>query len=44
MKNFPTAEELRASVAGIATSVEVTELTYYWCLSYRVAEPPADLG
>jgi SAM-dependent methyltransferase len=46
LKNFPTVRELRASVANSADEVEVTELPYYWCLSYRLRspgnEPPAD--
>jgi hypothetical protein len=36
LKNFPDADELEASVAGIADDVAVTELPYYWALSYRV--------
>ena len=36
LKNFWTEHELRAAVAGIAGEVEVTELTYYWSMSYRV--------
>jgi SAM-dependent methyltransferase len=36
VKNFPTAEELRAAVEGIATDVNITFLTYYWILSYRL--------
>jgi demethylmenaquinone methyltransferase/2-methoxy-6-polyprenyl-1,4-benzoquinol methylase len=34
LKNFPTAEELRRTVDGLATEVEVTFLKYYWILSY----------
>ncbi len=39
IKNFPSAEELRAAVAGRGHEVEVTELTYYWCLSYLTGLP-----
>lgn len=35
LKNFPTAAELRAAVAGRASAVEVVEFAYYWCMSYR---------
>jgi len=34
VKNFPSAEELRATVEEMATNVRVTFLTYYWVLSY----------
>ena len=37
VKNFPTEDELRAALKGIATDVEVRFLTYYWFLSYRTA-------
>jgi SAM-dependent methyltransferase len=36
-KNFPTADELRATLRDLATEIEVVELTYYWLLAYRVA-------
>ena len=36
LKNFPTEPELRASVKGLATDVEIQFLKYYWILSYRV--------
>jgi len=39
LKNFWTEAELRAVLAGIAEGVAVTELTYYWRISYRVGEP-----
>lgn len=35
VKNFPTEDELRAVLEGIATEVEVEFLTYYWLLIYR---------
>ena len=35
LKNFPTEAELRESVAGMARDVQVTTLTYYWCMTYR---------
>jgi|SRR3990167_308856 len=35
LKNFPTDEALKNSLTGIATSIEIKRLTYYWCLSYR---------
>jgi SAM-dependent methyltransferase len=38
LKNFPDAGELEASVAGLAEDIAVTELPYYWALSYRVRE------
>lgn len=41
LKNFPTVAQLRAAVTGIADDVEVTELTYYWRLSYRTAQAQA---
>ncbi len=34
LKNFPTARELRASVADVASEVEVEQLEYYWILRY----------
>jgi demethylmenaquinone methyltransferase/2-methoxy-6-polyprenyl-1,4-benzoquinol methylase len=36
-QEFPAADELRAAVAGIAADIQITELTYYWRMSYRVA-------
>ena len=35
LKNFPTPDELHATLDKLATSIEITELTYYWCVSYR---------
>ena len=40
LKNFPTPEVLRASVAGRAEAVEITELDYFWVLRYRVPNAP----
>jgi protein-L-isoaspartate O-methyltransferase len=37
LKNFPDADDLRETVAGLAREVTVTTLTYYWCLHYRIA-------
>ena len=37
VKNFPTEAELRDHLRGIAQDINFTTLTYYWCLSYRVA-------
>ncbi|MFL5734452.1 MAG: class I SAM-dependent methyltransferase [Chloroflexia bacterium] len=37
LKNFPSEDELRDRLRGLSTDVEVVSLTYYWCLSYRVA-------
>jgi SAM-dependent methyltransferase len=37
LKNFPSEEELRAEIEGVATSVEYTALGYYWLLKYEVA-------
>ena len=34
LKNFPTASELRASVSGAASEVQVEQLEYYWVLRY----------
>jgi demethylmenaquinone methyltransferase/2-methoxy-6-polyprenyl-1,4-benzoquinol methylase len=34
LKNFPTETELRAALQGLATSVQVQFLRYYWTLSY----------
>lgn len=41
VKNFPTQEELRAVVAGVAFEVRIEFLTYYWLLTYRYREPVA---
>jgi len=36
LKNFPTPQELLATVQGRSREARVTELPYYWSLSYRV--------
>lgn len=36
LKNFPSREELLASVAAFADDAEVTMLDYFWILSYRL--------
>jgi len=35
LKNFPSEDELRAAVADVADSIEISLLEYYWLLSYR---------
>jgi SAM-dependent methyltransferase len=37
LKNFPTEDELRAAVEGLAVDVQVAFLPYYWTLTYRLA-------
>ncbi len=37
LKNFPSAQELRAALAGVARALEIRELDYYWCAAYEVA-------
>jgi demethylmenaquinone methyltransferase/2-methoxy-6-polyprenyl-1,4-benzoquinol methylase len=46
IKNFPTEQELRAHVAGIATDVEVREYPELsrWTLSYSVDGRPASVS
>ena len=36
LKNFPSENELRASVDGLASELQVEFLPYYWVLSYLV--------
>ena len=36
LKNFPTEEELRRAVAGVAESASFRALTYYWIFTYRL--------
>ena len=36
LKNFPTESELRTSIDGVATDVQIECLRYYWVLSYFV--------
>ncbi len=38
LKNFPNAYELRALGRAIGDAVEVTELTYYWALTFLTFE------
>jgi ubiquinone/menaquinone biosynthesis C-methylase UbiE len=42
LKNFPDSHELQETVRGLARDVRITELPYYWCLSYHVR--PAGLS
>lgn len=39
LKNFPGADDLRAALCGSSRGLEVSELDYFWCASYRVAVP-----
>jgi demethylmenaquinone methyltransferase/2-methoxy-6-polyprenyl-1,4-benzoquinol methylase len=39
LKNFPTADELRAAVTGLADDVRHHEWAHYWALEYKVAAP-----
>jgi demethylmenaquinone methyltransferase/2-methoxy-6-polyprenyl-1,4-benzoquinol methylase len=34
LKNFPTENELRHAIVGLATEVQVEFLQYFWILSY----------
>jgi len=36
LKNFPSEEELRDAVSGIATGVHLREWEFFWALEYRV--------
>jgi SAM-dependent methyltransferase len=36
LKNFPSEEDLRASLVGLASTVRYTPLQYYWLLDYRL--------
>jgi len=36
VKNFPTAEEIRATLKEMAVEVKVSFLTYYWIVNYRL--------
>lgn len=36
LKNFPSEEELRRSLAGLASTVRYLPLRYYWLLEYRL--------
>ena len=35
LKNFPSEKDLRQTLEGIASDVQLTLLTYYWVLTYR---------
>jgi ubiquinone/menaquinone biosynthesis C-methylase UbiE len=37
LKNFSTAAELEATFAPLAAELQISELTYYWMVQYRVA-------
>jgi ubiquinone/menaquinone biosynthesis C-methylase UbiE len=37
LKNFPTASELLEAVQDYTFDARITELPYYWCLSYTLA-------
>jgi ubiquinone/menaquinone biosynthesis C-methylase UbiE len=36
LKNFPTTDELRQAVAGVAAEAHLETLQYYWFLSFRL--------
>lgn len=36
LKNFPTGAELRATIAGVASTLKVIELEYYWLAAWQV--------
>ncbi|HYX64380.1 MAG TPA: methyltransferase domain-containing protein [Burkholderiales bacterium] len=36
LKNFPSEEDLRRPLAGLASTVRYTPLRYYWLLDYRL--------
>lgn len=36
LKNFPSASEVKNALAGCATEIRWTQLSYYWFLSYRL--------
>ncbi len=36
LKNFPSEAELRSQLCDAAVDIRLTNLTYYWCLSYRI--------
>ena len=39
LKNFPTEDELRASIRGIGKSAAFTAWQYFWAFEYVVAQP-----
>jgi demethylmenaquinone methyltransferase/2-methoxy-6-polyprenyl-1,4-benzoquinol methylase len=36
LKNFPDEKEIRALLGNSAREIYWTELTYYWCLTYKI--------
>ena len=36
VKNFPTPQELRATLQPIASNIQIIFLTYYWILTYSL--------
>jgi demethylmenaquinone methyltransferase/2-methoxy-6-polyprenyl-1,4-benzoquinol methylase len=36
LKNFPSEEDLRRALVGLASTVRYTSLKYYWLLDYRL--------
>jgi demethylmenaquinone methyltransferase/2-methoxy-6-polyprenyl-1,4-benzoquinol methylase len=39
VKNFPTTDEIRATLDGIADEVKLEFLKYYWVVTYRLPKP-----
>jgi len=39
LKNFPTDEEIRATLGSLADELRIERLTYYWSACYRTALP-----
>jgi hypothetical protein len=39
LKNFPTEDELRCAVEGIASEIRIDFLGYYWILTYATRQP-----
>jgi demethylmenaquinone methyltransferase/2-methoxy-6-polyprenyl-1,4-benzoquinol methylase len=37
LKNFPDERALRSAAGGFGADVRYTNLTYFWCLSFRIA-------
>ena len=38
LKNFPSADDIRAVLDGLARGLVVSELDYFWCASYEVRQ------
>ena len=38
-KNFPTEQEIRGTLAGLATDLKIDFLKYYWVLTYTAGHP-----